>query len=199
MKDYFNGEDVQERERGKANTVGKKGRGLMPTAGTWIRLKAFTLDYLWIFLYLCLVVLLTMVAAPGIQDYFNGSVWVAQFAGFLLVTLPVSLYFAIGDSVLFQGTYGKRKMGIQVVDVHGQPTGVLRSAVRVIFKFLPWELSHFLVYRLAGLGEGEFPLYLMLIGSLVYLLIFVYILTAIFSKENRSLYDRLSGTKVIRT
>lgn len=171
----------------------------MPSAGIWIRLKAFTLDYFWIFLYLCLVLLLTVVAAPGIQDYFNGPVGTAQLAGFLLVTLPVSLYFAIGDSTLFKGTYGKRKMRIQVVDVHAQPTGILRSAVRVIFKFLPWELSHFLVYRLVSLGENEFPVFLMLIGSLVYLLIFIYILTAIFSKENRSLYDRLSGTKVIRT
>lgn len=169
----------------------------MRSAGVWIRLKAFTLDYLWVFLYLCLFGLVTMVAAPGIQEYFNGPVGTAQLTGFLLVTLPVSLYFAIGDSVLFKGTYGKRKIGIQVLNVHGQPIGILRSAIRVIFKFLPWELSHFLVYRLVSLGEDEFPLYLMLTGSLVYLLIFVYILTAIFSEENRSLYDRLSGTAVV--
>lgn len=49
----------------------------------------------------------------------------------------------------------------------------------------------------AGMGESEFPLYLMLTGSLIYFLIFAYILTAIFSKESRSLYDRLSGTKVV--
>lgn len=169
----------------------------MPSAGVWIRLKAFTLDYFWIFLYLCLVALLTMVVAPGIQNYFNGPVGTAQLAGFLLVTLPVSLYFAIGDSVLFKGTYGKRKMDIQVVDEKREPIGILRSVARVILKFLPWELSHFLVYRLVSLGQGEFPSYLMLTGSLVYLLIFVYILTAIFSKENRSLYDRLSGTAVV--
>lgn len=169
----------------------------MPSAGIWIRLKAFTLDYLWIFLYLCLVGLLTMVIAPNLQDYFNGPAGIAQLTGFLLVTLPVSLYFAIGDSFLFKGTYGKRKMKIQVVDGQGQPIGIMRSIVRTILKFLPWELSHFLVYRLVSLGEGEFPLHLMLIGSLVYLLIFVYILSVIFSKENRSLYDRLSGTKVV--
>ncbi|ALS79604.1 hypothetical protein AUO94_13645 [Planococcus kocurii] len=171
----------------------------MHSAGIWIRLKAFTLDYLWIFLYLILVGLLTVVLAPELQDYFNDSAGVAQLTGFLLVTLPVSLYFAIGDSALFKGTYGKRKMRIRVVDIHEQPTGILRSAVRVIFKFLPWELSHFLVYRLVRLGEDEFPLSLMLIGSVIYLLIFIYILTAIFSKEDRSFYDWMSGTKVIRT
>ncbi|XKE95577.1 RDD family protein [Metaplanococcus flavidus] len=170
----------------------------MPSAGIWIRLKAFTLDYLWIFLYLCLIVLLTMVIAPGIQGFFYGPLGNAQLTGFLLVTLPVSLYFALGDSVLFKGTYGKKKAGIQVVNVQGKSTGIFRSVIRVIIKFLPWELSHFLVYRLVNLDEGEFPLHLMMIGSLIYLLIFIYILTAIFSKENRSLYDRLSGTKVVK-
>lgn len=96
------------------------------------------------------------------------------------------------------GTFGKRRMGIQVVDREGGPIGFGRSVFRILLKFLPWELSHFLVYRLVHLGDGEFPLYLMLIGGLIYLLIFTYLLTAIFSKENRSLYDRLSGTKVIR-
>ncbi|WP_203334507.1 RDD family protein [Planococcus beigongshangi] len=170
----------------------------MPAAGIWIRIKAFIWDYIWLFIYLCFIVLLTTLLLPGLQDFFNGPVGIAQLSGFLLVTLPISLYFAIGDSNLMNGTFGKRKMGIRVVDMEGGPIGFMRSVFRILLKFLPWELSHFLVYRLVHLGDGEFPLHLMLIGGLVYLLIFTYILTAVFSKENRSLYDRLSGTKVIR-
>lgn len=170
----------------------------MPPAGIWIRLKAFSWDYLWLFLYLCFIFLLSMVLLPGVQDFFTGPVGIAQLTGFLLVTLPISLYFAVADSKLFNGTFGKKKTGIQVVDAQGKPIGFPRSLLRIILKFLPWELSHFLVYRLMHLGEGEFPLYLMLIGGLIYILMFAYILTVIFSKEKRSLYDRLSGTKVIR-
>ncbi|WP_033540971.1 RDD family protein [Planococcus sp. CAU13] len=170
----------------------------MSSAGVWIRLKAFTLDYILVFLYLCFILLVTTVLVPGLQNYFTGPLGIAQLTGFLLVTLPISLYFAIGDSALFNGTFGKRKMRIQAVDRDERPIGLLRSIFRIFLKFLPWELSHFLVYRLVHLGEGEFPLYLMLIGGLIYLLIFAYILSAIFSKENRSLYDRLSGTKVLQ-
>lgn len=170
----------------------------MHSAGIWIRLKAFIWDYLWLFLYLCFIVLLSVVLLPGLQDLFNGPVGIAQLTGFLLVTLPISLYFAIADSTLFKGTFGKKKLGIQVVDTTGDSIGFLRSLFRIILKFLPWELSHFLIYRLIHLGEGEFPLHLMIIGGLIYLLMFAYILTAIFSKEKRSLYDSLSGTKVVR-
>lgn len=170
----------------------------MPSAGIWVRIKAFTWDYLWLFIYLCFIALLSMLLIPGLQDYFNGSVGIAQLTGFLMVTLPISLYFAVGDSHLFNGTFGKSKMRIRVVDGEGKPIGLLRSLFRIILKFLPWELSHFLVYRLVHLGEDKVPLHLMMIGGLVYILMFTYILTAIFSKEKRSLYDRLSGTTVIR-
>ena len=170
----------------------------MPPAGIAIRSKAFTWDYLCIFIYLFFVFLLSMVLIPRLQNFFNGPVDIAQLTGFLLVTFPISLYFAVADSNIFNGTFGKKRAGIQVVDVQGKPVVLLRSLFRIILKFLPWELSHFLIYRLMHLGEDQFPLHLMLIGGLIYFLMFAYILTAIFSKEKRSLYDRLSGTKVIR-
>lgn len=167
-------------------------------AGVWLRLRAFLLDYVWIFLYLGFVLLLSTVLLPEVQGLFTGRLAIAQLAGFLLVTLPVSLYFAIGDSKRFKGTFGKRKMRIQVVESLGNPVGFLRSFGRVALKFLPWELSHFLVYRLIYLGHGAVPLQLMIIGGLVYALMFVYVLSAFFSKEKRSVYDVLSGTRVIR-
>lgn len=167
-------------------------------AGVWLRLKAFLLDYIWILLYLGFVLLLSMVLLPEIQGLFTGPLAIAQLAGFLLVTVPVSLYFAIGDSKRFEGTFGKQKMGIRVVEASGNPVGLLRSFWRVALKFLPWELSHFLVYRLIYLDDGAVPLQLMIIGGLVYALMFAYILSAFFSKEKRSVYDVLSGTRVIR-
>lgn len=167
-------------------------------AGVWLRLKAFLLDYIWILMYLGFVLLLSMVLLPGIQGLFTGPFAIAQLTGFLLVTLPVSLYFAIGDSKRFAGTFGKQKMGIQVTVVSGDPIGFFRSLWRVALKFLPWELSHFLVYRLIYLGDGAVPMQLIIIGGAVYALMFAYVLSAFFSKEKRSVYDVLSGTRVIQ-
>ncbi len=170
----------------------------MAAAGIWIRLKAFLWDYLWIGLYLMLLALVTVFAVPDIQGLFQGSLLMAQLAGFLLVTMPVSLYFAVFDSRHFRGSFGKRKMKIQVAGSNGKTVGLMRSAVRTALKFTPWELSHFLVYRLVENGEKSIPAIWMWVGAGIYGLLFLYILSALLSKEKRALYDWLSGTKVIK-
>ncbi|ANU18231.1 hypothetical protein BBI11_14815 [Planococcus maritimus] len=167
-------------------------------AGVWIRARAFLWDYLWISLYLVLLALVAVFVVPDIQDLFQGSLAVAQLAGFLLVTVPVSLYFAVFDSKHFNGSFGKVKMKIQVVDSNGKAVNLMRSAVRIALKFTPWELSHFLVYRLVGNGEGNIPAIWMWLGAGIYGLLFLYVLTAVLSKDKRTLYDWLSGTKVIK-
>ena len=69
---------------------------------------------------------------------------------------------------------------------------------RVILKFLPWELSHYLVYRLMYLGDEPVPLIYTVIGCVIYALMIAYILTAIFTKKKQSLYDIISKTYVIK-
>lgn len=167
-------------------------------AGVWIRARAFLWDYLWISLYLVLLALVAVFVVPDIQGLFQGSLVVAQLTGFLLVTMPVSLYFAVFDSKHFTGSFGKVKMKMQVVDSNGKAVNLMRSAVRTALKFTPWELSHFLVYRLVGNGEGNIPDIWMWAGAGIYGLLFLYVLTAFLSKDKRALYDWLSGTKVIK-
>ena len=65
-----------------------------------MRFKAFMLDYLLIFAYLSVLAVFNIFVFPSIQSLFINSLVVAQFTGFLMVTLPVSLYFIISDSVL---------------------------------------------------------------------------------------------------
>lgn len=167
------------------------------SAGVWVRLKAFMLDYIVLLLYLAVVAVIAMLIFPDLQLLFTGSAATAQLAGFSMVTLPISLYFAFSDSRFFGGTFGKKKMKIQVVGQSGRNIGFFRSAFRVACKFLPWELSHFLAYRLMALGDASVPGYLIATGGMVYGLMFVYIITAILSRDNRTLYDRMSGTKVV--
>ncbi|SDN84599.1 RDD family protein [Alkalicoccus daliensis] len=161
-----------------------------------LRLKAFFFDYLWILLYLAAVFAGTVFVFPPLQQLFQGSAVTAQLTGILLVTLPVSLYFIIGDSRLIGQSFGKKKVNIQVVDSKGKPLSFAHSAVRVLLKFLPWELSHFLVYRLVYI-EGNVPLHLTILGISIYILIFVYILTALFTRKKQALYDILCKTEVV--
>lgn len=163
-----------------------------------MRFKAFMLDYLLIFAYLVVLAIFNILIFPSVQSLFNGSLVLAQFTGFLMVTLPVSLYFIISDSVIGRQTFGKRRMGIKVVNERNETLPILHAILRTILKFLPWELSHYLVYRLVYLGDGEVPLNYYIVGGIIYALMFAYILTALFTKRKRSLYDIVVRTQVIK-
>lgn len=162
-----------------------------------LRFKAFMIDYLFILIYLVVLFIFNVFLFPSLQDFFNGSLIVAQFTGFLMVTFPISLYFIISDSKMGGQSFGKQKTGIRVVGKNGDALSLLHAAFRTILKFLPWELSHFLVYRLMYIGNGEVPIIYYLIGGLIYALMFAYILAAIFTKKKQSLYDLLAKTQVV--
>lgn len=164
----------------------------------FIRLKAFMYDYILLFLYLVLLFIVNVFLFPGLQNFFSGSLITAQLTGFIMVTLPISIYFIISDSNIIGQSFGKKKARIQVVGENGESPSVFRITCRTILKFLPWELSHFLVYRLVSIGDGDVPVTYYLIGGLIYLLMFIYIGTSIFTKKKQSLYDLLTKTYVIR-
>src|SRR5690625_6907242 len=65
-----------------------------------------------------------------------------------MITLPVSLYFVLCECSKGQGTLGKRKVGIRVVDGLGQRIGFSRSILRTVVKFLPWEIAHFGIWHI---------------------------------------------------
>lgn len=163
-----------------------------------MRLKAFMLDYLLILAYLAVLAIFNIFLFPSLQNFFSESLVVAQFTGFLMVTLPVSIYFIISDSVIGGQSFGKRYMGIKVVNERNETLSILHATCRTILKFLPWELSHYLVYRLIYLGNAEVPLNYYIIGGIIYALMFAFILTSIFTKRKRSLYDIVVKTQVIK-
>lgn len=167
-------------------------------AGLWLRFKAFAVDYLLIFGYLLLVMVVSVFLIPSLQELFQASPGKAQLTGFLLVTLPVSLYFVVMDSQLGRQSFGKRKIHIQVVDERHKAISVYRAAWRTALKFLPWELSHFMAYRMIYLGDGAVQPMDYVIGGLVYALIFLYIFMAVFTKSKQSLYDRIAKTYVVK-
>lgn len=97
-----------------------------------LRFKAFIIDYILILIYLVGLFIFSVFLSPFLQKFFTGSVIVAQVTGFLLVTLPVSLYFIISDSNVVEQSFGKRKVGIRVVGNKGEALTMPHATFRTI-------------------------------------------------------------------
>ncbi|WP_411842331.1 RDD family protein [Salinicoccus sp. HZC-1] len=162
------------------------------------RLKAFLFDYIIILMYLLFIVMISVVFVPALQKLFIHSVPVSQLTTFLLVTFPVVLYFSFFDSKFSKGSFGKRKTGLKVVDSKGARLSFLHSLGRNLVKFVPWEFGHYTAFKMAYLGEGGVPPVDWITGILTYVLIFAYILTAIYTKKKQSVYDIAVNTYVIK-
>ena len=100
-------------------------------AGFLLRFKAFLIDYLLVLGYGVLLLVFNVFLFPQLQNLFAGSLWLAQFTGFVMVTLPVSIYFIISDSLFNGQSYGKKKMGIRTIGENGSALSVGRAVFRV--------------------------------------------------------------------
>lgn len=163
-----------------------------------MRFYAFLLDYLVIVIYGIFVVgTISFVFRSFINPLFSSSPVTAEITSFVLMTLPVSLYFILSESSNFQGSWGKRKMGIRVVDEFGQRIGLLRSTIRTAIKFLPWEAAHFGIWRL--MLPSDFPeIIVIVILITVNLTVIIYILFPLSNKKRKNIYDWAAGTVVIQ-
>jgi uncharacterized RDD family membrane protein YckC len=160
-----------------------------------VRLRAFILDYV---LFLCYAAVLggTAVLFPtAIQSLFGKSAASDQLWGFTLLTLPVVLYFAITESSARQGTWGKQRLGLRVVDRLGCRIGFGRGLVRAAVKFVPWELGHYAVWQFYHTG-GDPPAHVMTVLIAVYVLLAVYLALPFVTVSRRSVFDFVAGTRV---
>lgn len=161
------------------------------------RIYAFFLDYVVIAVYGIFVVgTISFVFRPYIEPLFSNSPVTAEITGFFMITLPVSLYFILCENSKWQGTLGKRKMGIRVVDAFGHRISIGRSALRTMIKFLPWEIAHFGVWRLMLPSSlSEITVYIIL--NVVNLAILTYLIIPFTNKKRKNVYDWVAGTEVI--
>lgn len=166
-------------------------------AGFWERTKAFAFDYIFILGYLIAMTALFLLlnALFGlIQWLFADRVW-AQVSAFLVVTLPITLYFAIGESSVRQGTWGKQRLGLKVGDRNRNRVGLWRAFARTMLKFVPWELSHTLIWEIYFSG-GSFPPMMTYGFALVYILIGLNIASLVMTNTNQAVYDLFAGTYI---
>ena len=169
-------------------------------AGFWQRVAAFALDYLIILGYLIGIVALSLLA----NQIFNTDSWLftdrvrAQIVAFLLVTLPVTLYFAVSESSVRQATWGKGRLKLKVINRNGNRIRFWKAFGRTVLKFVPWELSHTLIWQIYFSQQRE-SAWLNYGFALVYLLLGLNIFSLIITKTNQTLYDLLTSTYVITT
>lgn len=168
-------------------------------AGFWQRAGAFALDYVIILLYLATITLLGLLVNPlsSLNQWLFAERGRAQLTGFLLLTLPISLYFAWGESSTRQATWGKRKLALKVTDTNGERISLWRSLARTALKFVPWELSHTLIWDIAFSPQSSSNL--VNYGFvLVYVLIGVNLASLIMTKRHQTIYDLLAKTYVMK-
>ena len=169
-------------------------------AGVANRLTAFAFDYLIICGYIVMLIATTMATVKiaelvGLTWHWPGSPIIADLIALVTLVLPVVLYFTLQESSPKQGTWGKRKAGIRVVNANGgtltRPQALLRSLV----KFLPWQIAHTGLFQ--GLAVSTIPLAVIVGYVFVYMLVGIYTASALISKKHRTPYDWASGSYVI--
>ncbi|MEK6282639.1 MAG: RDD family protein [Acidobacteriota bacterium] len=164
-------------------------------AGFARRLLAFAIDFLPIAVYI-----LALVGIGVGTTHITGelvilaSPWTTDLLAFLVLILPVILYFTLQESSQRQATWGKHKMGIKVVNAQGLKLSGRQALIRSAVKFFPWQLAHTCVIQIKF---GQTSPWLTIGALLAQVLVVTYVLSIIISKEHRAPYDRLSGAYVI--
>ncbi len=172
-------------------------------AGLAKRLKAFAFDYLIIVSYILVLLVIglaiTMIVGPIDQavPLFDSPIAMDVLA-FLVLILPVVLYFTLQEGSARQATWGKHKAGIRVVDASGNRLTRTQALVRSLVKLLPWQIAHTCIFHVEGwpLAPTQ-PSPPVLAGfALVYALVGLYAVSALISKQHRTPYDWVAGSYV---
>lgn len=164
------------------------------------RIKAFGIDYLIIAIYIVFLFGTTLLVSNLFDiPLENVDTVKAELMGFFTLTLPVILYFTFSEAGRYAGSFGKRKFGLKVVLEKLGPAGFPQLLLRNCVKFLPWEVAHFFIFQLFYFvrTNTEPPAWVLggLVGSQV--IAVIYLLFMLFNKNNRSLYEMASSTRVI--
>jgi uncharacterized RDD family membrane protein YckC len=168
-----------------------------------LRTAAFLFDYLLIAAYIIVLIAVSVLLGFGplrqtLKELFanpNSS----EITAFMLLVLPVILYFALFESSSWQATWGKRKVGLRVTNAHGEQLSVARSFVRTLIKFLPWELAHACLWRIPGWPfNPQTPPPIISAGLvLVWVIVAAYVISMMLNKKHQTLYDMIAGSYVV--
>ena len=110
------------------------------------RVFAFILDLLLILSYFMISILINRMFHFPLSSYFSHDPMIAQVLGFCWVTLPVSLYFFLFE--FKRGGDIRQTIHRDHLIHHAHKRLKAKQIlIRTVVKFLPWELSHFVIWR----------------------------------------------------
>jgi uncharacterized RDD family membrane protein YckC len=171
----------------------RDARGVIsPYARTAPRLVAMTLDLLVIAAWA------GVAAGIGIAVRRSGVHVASPSAfdalAFVTLVLPVIVTFAVQEASPRQGTFGKRFLGLWVVDAAGARPTFPRALGRSAVKFAPWQLAHTAVFNLMADSTATGFVVLAVAAQL---LVVVSVVAMTVDPRHRALHDWVAGTRVI--
>lgn len=144
-------------------------------AGFWLRLVALIIDAI-VLGIIGSIVTFPFVASMGMVTFMHGRMhmspedWMPFFAGLwrlVLIRLVLSwLYYALLESSQWQGTLGKKALGLEVTDMQGSRIGFGKATGRYFGKYI----SGFILcvgFIMAGFTERKQALHDLMAGCLV--------------------------------
>jgi uncharacterized RDD family membrane protein YckC len=124
-----------------------------------------------------------------------------HLTGFLTLTVPAILYFALCESAPWRATPGKRLLGLRVHAADGGRLSLGRALLRAAVRLLPWELAHFALWRIPGwpAGVSQIPVDSLVALAAVWFLVGLYAWTLVAAPDGRAPWDHLAGSRVARS
>jgi len=167
------------------------------------RVKAFLYDYLLIFAYLAAVSAVGSFLTLGPfaarwSEFLSSPVRMDLFA-FVVSVLPVVTYFALAESSQLSATWGKKRLGLRVLDVGGARLSKVQGFARAFLKFLPWQMAHTAMFHIPGfpLESNNPPDWTVALLAFAWVLVAVYLVGLTSAMGGRTAYDRLTGCSVV--
>jgi uncharacterized RDD family membrane protein YckC len=123
----------------------------------------------------------------------------ADLMASVTLVLPVALYFSLNESSPKQATWGKRKTGLRMVNANCGTLTRKQAFMRSLVKLLPWQMAHTCIFHVPGwpLEVSKLPSVVIVGYVLLYVLVGIYIASALISKNHRTPYDWAANTYVI--
>lgn len=135
-------------------------------AGFWLRFAAYVIDA--ILLSIFEWVLLAIIGLDGSFNIENGEFVLSKdYWSTVMINSAVNIaYFAFMESSQWQGTLGKRAVGIKVTDLQGNRIGLGRALGRYLGKIVS-AFTLLIGFIMAGFTERKQALHDMMASTLV--------------------------------